>query len=176
MLLSCHLLSSASLVNAQEVRASDINPIMSFSEQAKRINLECRGQENNPDCQKKRAQLHRVLQDLRAICIETPDDDRCGAIRRKRPVSKLKQFCFENPFEYKCVRRREMAKIREKRKRKYCAKHPEAAKCKSRSTKGRAYMTFSEYCKANPKKRRCLERARADKRKRPDKEPESNAF
>lgn len=174
LLLIFSLLTPCSEALAQ--RLSDINPIMSFSEQAKRLNAECRGRDSDPLCQKKRVQMHKVLQELRALCVETPDDDRCGAIRRKRPVSKLKQFCFENPFEYKCVRRRELAKIREKHKRKYCAKNPDAVRCHSRATKRSAYMTFSEYCKAYPKKRRCIDRKKRENRNKPKKDPEANSF
>lgn len=169
--------AQAQSADKNALRLQDINPIMSFEEQAKRLSAECSGDAaRTVECEKKRKQHEDVLKALRAICRETPDDDRCGAIQRKKPVSRIKQFCLENPYEYKCVRRRELHKIREKRLRKYCAKNPDAPRCKSKSSKQTSHLTFAEKCKMYPKNRRCLERKERDERDAKQQDPEANTF
>ena len=144
----------------------------------KEIMRDCRANPNHPNCLEMSKRLRQEYLDLRKICHDDPKDERCGSIMREKKAAGwvLEQQCLENPHETKCVKRRERTLLREKMKRAFCRKNPDAARCLSGTVAKKGANSLKQWCQTNPERQVCKVYAERTNQNKPKEETQTNTF
>lgn len=156
----------------------EVNPLLSFRQQMKESMRDCRANPNAADCQTMMKRLREQYQQLRELCHANPTDERCGAVmtEKKSPGWALEQACLENPHAPTCVRRRERIIARDKRKRAFCRKNPDAKRCMSSVGAKKGTSSFREWCQIHPNSRQCKAWTEKLNKNKPKEEEQANVF
>jgi hypothetical protein len=156
----------------------EVNPLLSFRQQMKEAMRDCRSNPNKPDCLEMMKRLRDQYKQLRDLCRTNPEDERCGSVmhEKKSPGWALEQACLENPHSRVCVKRRERMIGRDKRKRAYCRKNPDAKRCMSSVGAKRGTSSFREWCQIHADSRQCKAFAERLNKDKPKEEEQANVF
>jgi hypothetical protein len=143
-----------------------VNPLLSYKEQIKEIQKECRAAGNPPACQERIEALQNEEDRLRKHCERRPNDFRCDALKKQKKewVDPVEELCSKNPYHDKCVRRREN-RIRDMRYLgQFCKKQPDAPRCRPKAPPQPKEPYIERYCKNRAHEKRCQRHAEQKKR------------
>lgn len=143
-----------------------VNPLLSYKEQIKEIQKECRSAGNPPQCQERIEALQKEEDKLRSHCEKRPHDFRCDALKRNKKdhVDPVEELCSKNPYHDKCVRRRDSRLRNMRHMAQFCRKQPESARCKPKAPPQPKEPYIEKYCKNRTHEKRCQRYSEEKKR------------
>jgi hypothetical protein len=134
-----------------------VNPLLSYKEQIKEIQKECRAAGNPPECEERIQGLQKEEDRLRKHCEKRPNDFRCDALKKKKKeyVDPVEELCSNDPYHDKCVRRREDRMRNMRYMTKFCRTKPDHQRCQPKAAPQPKEPYMDRYCKKREHEKRC---------------------
>jgi hypothetical protein len=143
-----------------------VNPLLSYKEQIKEIQKECRAAGNPPQCEERIQGLQKEEDRLRKHCEKRPNDFRCDSLKKskKEYIDPVEELCSNDPYHDKCVRRREDRMRNMRYMAQFCRKQPDHQRCQPKAPPQPKEPYMDRYCKKREHEKRCQRYAIEKKR------------